>query len=265
MFDKLKILRPVYFVWLVILLLAAACGSSAAPAATPAEAPAASPTPVVEAAASPAPVEEPGATSTPISEMGSAGQGVSGQRTYVIVPEESKASYLVDEEFFEGALAKLGIRAGLADVIGSTQEIEGQLQLNLDDLSSPLGTNHFTVNLATLSTDQSRRDRWIRENGPQFNQYPLAEFTATAIADAPETYNEGDEVQFKLLGDLTIREVTQPVTFDVTAKLEGDTITGVATTQLLLTDFGIDPPNFANTLKVENEFGVRVEFTAREQ
>jgi hypothetical protein len=47
--------------------------------------------------------------------------------------------------------------------------------------------------------------------------------------------------------------------------LEGDTITGVATAQLLMTDFGIDPPDFANTLTVGNEFAVEIEFTAREQ
>lgn len=255
MFSKLT-LRPVYVVWFLLVFLVAACGGAAAPTATP--------IPVEEPAATPIPVEEPSAASTP-TETSIGSQEVSGLHAYIIVPEESKASYMVDEEFFEGALAKLGIQAGLADVIGSTQEVEGELQLNLDDLSSPLGTNHFTVNLASLATDQSRRDNWTRENGPQFNQFPIAEFTATAIEDAPATYEEGDEVQFKLVGDLTIRTITQPVTFDVTATLEGDTITGVAAAQLLMTDFGIDPPNFANTLSVENEFEVKVEFTAKER
>jgi polyisoprenoid-binding protein YceI len=150
-------------------------------------------------------------------------------------------------------------------VVGSTQNIEGQLQLNFADLSVLPGTNRFTVNLSTLSTDQSRRDNWIRENGPKFNQYPLAEFEATGAADTPTSYTEGEEVQFKMLGDLTIREVTQPVTFDVTATLDGDTATGVATADLRMTDFGIEPPNFANTLTVADEFSVEVEFTAREQ
>ena len=190
---------------------------------------------------------------------------VSQLNTYAIVPEESTASYIVDEEFFQDALAKYGINTGLVDTIGSTQEIDGQLQLDLENLASPLGTNRFEVNLASLTSDQSLRDRWIRQNGPEFNQYPLAEFTATGVEGAPNSYTEGDEVQFKLVGDLTIREITQPVTFEVTASLEGDTITGVATAQLLLTDFGIDPPNFANTLAVEDKFEVKVEFTAREQ
>ena len=194
-----------------------------------------------------------------------ADDSLSGVHTYTIVPSASNAAYLVDEEFFSGALAKLGIEAGLADVVGRTQEFGGQFSINFDNLSTLEGTNQFTVKLNTLTTDQSRRDNWIRANGPQFNNYPLAKFTATGLEGSPENYTEGEEVQFKLLGDLTIREITQPVTFDVTAKVEGDTVTGVATADLKMTDFGIEPPNFVNTLSVANEFQVRVEFTAQEQ
>ena len=162
-------------------------------------------------------------------------------------------------------LAKLGIAAGLADVVGSTQEIEGRLTLNLDDLSAPLGENTFTVKMNTFTTDQNDRDNWIRENGPRFNDYPVATFTATSIEGAPAAYNEGEEVSFKLSGDLTIREITQPAAFDVTASLRGDTLTGVATTRLKMSDFGIEPPNFANTLTVADEFGIEVQITAKEE
>jgi len=62
-----------------------------------------------------------------------------------------------------------------------------------------------------------------------------------------------------------VREITKAVAFDVTATLAGDTLTGVATTQALLTDFGIEPPSFANTLTVGDDLVIRVEFTAREQ
>lgn len=206
-------------------------------------------------------------TAEPAAEAPSQGSGeaVSGQRTFVIVPAESKASYLVDEEFFAGALDKLGIAAGLADVVGSTQEIEGQITLNLDNLGEALGENTFTVKMNTLQTNRDDRDKWIRENGPRFNDYPLATFTATSIEGAPASYNDGDEVSFKLAGDLTIRDVTQPATFDVTATLAGDTLTGVATTRTQMSSFGIEPPNFANTLTVADEFGIEVQFTAKAQ
>ncbi len=190
---------------------------------------------------------------------------MAGQRTFVIVPAESRAVYEVKEEFFADALSKLGINAGKADVEGSTQEISGQLELNLDDLSAPLGSNSFTVQMNTLETNQRSRDNWIRTDsgGPNFNQYPEATFVANAIEGAPATYSEGDEVSFKLLGDLTVRGVTKPVTFDVTAALNGDTLTGVARTNALISDFGIEPPSFVNTLTVADELGIRVEFTAR--
>ena len=221
-----------------ILLVTAACGTPPAPTALP---PTATPTPASQALGAP----------------------VSGQRTFVIVPEESRASYLVDEEFFAGALEKLGVAAGEYDVVGSTQAIAGQLQLDLDNLGDALGENTFTVQMNTFATDQPDRDNWIRTDGPRFNTYPLASFRATAIAGAPASYSEGEEVSFQLAGDLTIREVTQPVTFDVTATLAGDTLTGVATADARMSDFGIDPPNFANTLTVADEFRMEVAFTAR--
>ncbi|HHW84910.1 MAG TPA: YceI family protein [Chloroflexi bacterium] len=233
---------------LFLLTFVAACsGQPAAPTATPAP-----------------PTEAPAVDNAPTADNAPAAEApIAGQRTFVIVPAESKASYLVDEEFFAGALAKLGIAAGLADVVGSTQEIEGRLTLNLDDLSAPLGENTFTVKMNTFTTDQKDRDKWIRENGPRFNDFPLATFTATAIEGAPAAYNAGEEVSFKLSGDLTIREITRPVTFDVTASLSGDTLTGVATTRLKMSDFGIEPPNFANTLTVADEFGIEVQITAK--
>lgn len=188
---------------------------------------------------------------------------ISGQRTFVIVPEQSKASYVMDESFLGGALAKYGIAAGNSKTTGGTQQITGQLQLNLDDLNAALGDNSFTVQLNTLASDQDLRDQWIRDNGPRFNQYPDATFVATAIEGAPAAYDNGQEVSFKLSGDLTVRDVAKPVTFDVNAKLAGDTLSGTATTRVKLTDFGIEPPNFANTLTVEDEFTIQVDFVAK--
>ena len=63
---------------------------------------------------------------------------------------------------------------------------------------------------------------------------------------------------------MTIREVTKPVTFDVRGKLEGDTITGTATTQILMKDFGFDPPSIGGMLTVQDGVTVTVNFTAKE-
>ena len=203
-------------------------------------------------------------TPTPI-QLESTGTEPAETRRFVVVSEESTAAYVVNEEFFSGALAKYGIEAGNAEVIGSTNAVQGELRLNLADPANALVAGRFAVNLPSLTTTRSQRDDWIRNNALESNKYPTAEFVATAIENAPASYTEGAEVTFQLLGDLKMRDLTLPVTFDVTATFSGDTITGVATAPMQLTDFGFDPPNFANTLTVANDFTIRVELTAKEQ
>jgi polyisoprenoid-binding protein YceI len=240
------------------MLVLTACGGGSEPTPEPTNTPAPEPT------ATPEPAPQAEESDDASSAEGETPTTATGMRTFVIVPEESTASYSVEEEFFQGAVDRLGVILGLVDTVGSTQEIEGQLQLNLDDLSSALGDNQFTVNIESLTSDQPRRDQRIREANLESSKYPLATFSATAIEGAPDSYSEGEEVSFQLVGDITIREITQPVTFDITASLSGDTISGMATALLTMTDFGFDPPNFADMFTVEDEFTVEVEFTARE-
>ena len=235
----------------MVLLLTLLAGCGGAPAS---DAPATDPT------ATPAPTENSATEST-----GDPSELPTGQRTYVIIPEESTASYHVSEEFFGLALGKYGIPEGLVETVGTTSEIQGQFELNWDNLSAPLGENTFTVDLSTLKSNQSLRDGWIRENGPMFGTYPDATFVGESLTDAPSSYTPGDEVTFKMAGQMTIHEVTQPVTFEITAKLANGTVTGLAVADMTMTDFGITPPDFANTLTVADDFQVKVEFTAREQ
>lgn len=220
----------------ILLFLLTACGQSATPTPT------ATPEP-------PVPTVPPAPTTA-------------GMRTFTVISDESQASYLADEEFFAGALAKLGVNAGLEDVVGSSTQVSGYLQLNL---AGPdyLGESQISVDLSALKTQRAQRDKWIQEDGPNFGRFPLAQFVPTEIRNPPATYQEGTEVSFQLVGNLTIREITQPAIFEVTAALNGSTITGLAETRVLLSDFGIEPPNFANTLSVKDEIGIRVQLTAR--
>ncbi len=231
--------------WIVILLLTVvlvACGGSEEETAVPPTAP-------------PAATE---ATEAAVDETDAA-----GVRTFVVIPEESQASYIVNEEFFADALDKLGIEAGKQVIVGTTPGVTGEINLNLEG-SDPLESAQFTVDMAGLKTDQDRRDEWLQENAIETDSFPQAMFTATSIEGLPESITEGEELNFQLVGDLTVRDVTNSVTFDVTAVLEGDTLQGTAVLPLKLTDFGIDPPDFANTLTVADAFRIEVELVARE-
>lgn len=184
-------------------------------------------------------------------------------RTFRIDPASSSAAYIVDEEFFAEAKRKYGLEAGKAKVIGETQDVTGVLQIDLPGAS--IGPNRFAVYLPTLHTDQKLRDGWIRENALESDRYPVALFVATQIHDAPLNYQEGETVRFQLEGDLTLRGLSLPSRWSVEANLNDGTISGSLETRLRMTDLGFDPPNFANTLTVQDEFTIRIEFVANER
>jgi polyisoprenoid-binding protein YceI len=186
-----------------------------------------------------------------------------GLRTFIVVAAQSEAAYIVDEELFADATRKFGLAIGKTKVTGVTQDVEGLLQIDM--AAQAVGANRFAVYLPTLRTDQGMRDQWIRENALASDSFPLAVFIATEIRGAPQGYKEGDPARFQLEGELTMRGVTMPSVWDVTATLRGDRISGSLETRLRMTDLGFDPPSFANTLTVKDEFSVRISFVALEQ
>jgi polyisoprenoid-binding protein YceI len=233
-------------IWMAILAVTfagalAACGSSTSqPAAAPTTPAAAVPTAPVAAAPTAAPA--------PSGAAGSA-------RTFMIVPEQTEASYEVQEKFLNRELPNMAL--------GKTNAVTGELQVSPEGKPSGKVTK-ISVDLRTLTSDQSRRDNRIRTQWLESEKYPFAEFTSTDVQGTPDSYTEGQEVSFKLTGDMKIREVTKPVTFDVKGKLEGDTITGSATSKILMKDFGFDPPSIAGMLTVDDGVTVTINFTAKE-
>jgi polyisoprenoid-binding protein YceI len=238
-------LNPVFLLLLVGALLAACTGETAAP-----------PTPE--------PIRESSEPPLAADETVVLGQGANETHTFVVVTAESEARYIVNEEFFADALSKLGIQAGRIVVTGVTPGVSGELQLNF---SQPdlLEAATFTVDMAGLRTDREPRDEWLQDYAIETNRFPEARFVATSANDLPASYTEGQEISFQLHGDLTIRDVTNPVTFEVTAVLSGDTIRGTAVRRMQMTDFGIDPPHFVNTLTVANDFRIEISLVARKR
>lgn len=253
--------------WMIILsalllALLAACGGTTTSQPTAPAAPATEPTvpaaPATEPTAAPAtpaatadsvPAPDTAATAAP------AAAPTGNARLFRIVPDQTEVSYQVQEQFLNRDLPNLAI--------GKTTSIEGEFQFSLD--GKPTGqVTKMTVDLRTLASDEGRRDRRLRTQWLESDTYPLAEFVSTGVEGVPESYTEGQEITFKLTGDMTIREITKPVTFDVRGKLEGDTVTGTATTLLYMKDFGFDPPDIAGMLTVEDGVTVTVNFTAKE-
>jgi polyisoprenoid-binding protein YceI len=178
-----------------------------------------------------------------------------GAAIYVIVPQETRVSYSVEETL-------LNQNNKLNTAIGRTSHVEGQIALNLKDPSqTQFGT--FTVDISTLQSDSSLRDRRIRGEWLESAKYPLATFVVRGMEGFPANPKEGEAVTFKLLGDLTVRQTTRAVTWDVSATFQNEKLWGTAKTFILMADFGVEPPNIANILIVKDGVTLTLDFVMR--
>lgn len=176
----------------------------------------------------------------------------SGIVPYAIDPSRTTVQYSVEETFIND-------NNRLATAIGRTSEVNGTLNLNFDDpASSTFG--EFTVDISTLRSDSSRRDNAIRRQWLESSTYPLATFVVRGVEGFPPNPQPGQDISFKLLGDLTVRTTTRAVTWDVTARLDNETLSGTATTFILMADFGVEPPDIAGILRVKDGVTLTLNF-----
>ena len=110
----------------------------------------------------------------------------------------------------------------------------------------------IAVNARTLRTDNEFRDQSIRGQILQASQdeFEFITFTPRELQNLPESaVAAGDTIEFQILGDLTVRGVTNEVIFNATVTIvTADRLEGLATTEVAYQDFGLTinpPPNVA--------------------
>ena len=100
----------------------------------------------------------------------------------------------------------------ITTVKGRITDVEGTI--TIDEKTPRSSFVEATLKAASIDTRTDQRDQHLR-SGDFLNveKYPEIKFRSTSI--------EGDRKEFKLTGDLTIRDVTRPITLDV--QFEGQT------------------------------------------
>ena len=176
----------------------------------------------------------------------------SGEAT-VSVEDASVARYIVGEELRR---LDLPIKA-----IGETSEVSGAVVFEEDgDVDSE--SSLLQVGLSDFRSDEDRRDRWVRSSLFNTSRFPNAELEVTGFDDLPWPLPESGEATFKVNGDLTIQEVTRPVTWDVTAQFDGSSVTGLARTMITFDQFELSKPTFAFILSVDDEIFLEIDIVA---
>lgn len=170
---------------------------------------------------------------------------------YVLAPEGNEARYRVREQL-----------AGIdfpSDAVGRTSALTGTLWLNADGRVGR-DSSRFAVDLTTLTSDRGGRDRYIKRTSLVTDSFPQAVLTLTGAKGLPTPLPSTGTIRFQLLGDFTVRGVTKPTSWDVTAELAPGAIAGTAHTAFTFTDFGIRVPTVRMVLSVRDTIRVEYDF-----
>lgn len=193
-----------------------------------------------------APPADEATTTTATATDSEPGEGSGGRVTYALT-EESRASFTIDEE----------LRGTPTTVVGTSSIVLGEILVDPHDPASiAIGT--ILINARDFTTDSGNRNRAIRGPILDADTFEFIEFAPTAI----EGFGGGPEASFTITGDLSIRGVAHPVTFDVVARLDAEIIRGTATAVVDRTQWGLNIPNAPGVANVSESVTLTLEFEA---
>ena len=182
-------------------------------------------------------------------------EDAAGRSLYRINAELSEVRFVIHEELFGNP----------KEVIGATNEVAGDI---IVDFANPANSQvgEIRVNARTLETDDENRTRALRNQILQsrLDEFEFAAFVPTAINGLPEApVAVGDTVTFQLTGDLTVRHITNSVTFDVTVTLDSDErLEGSATAPTTRAAYELTIPNARGVANVTDEVTLEIDFVA---
>ena len=172
---------------------------------------------------------------------------------FVLVPGASRASYAVDEVFFNE-------NNRLFTAVGVTTAVTGAVLL---DRSHPSNTRipEIVVDLRPLESDSWRRDRALREKYLDTGRFPYARLSSIEMRAAPARIVDRQRFPLTLIGDLTLHGVTRRTEWRGQGEVAGDTLRGHATAQVKMSAFDIEVPSLLS-LRSEDDVKLEIRFIA---
>ena len=189
------------------------------------------------------PINLPNDGSTGMSDSQPSDSGMAGASSRFTVGEGSEAIFKVDET----------LRGVDVVVAMQTNSLSGQIDLDA-------ATADVEIDLHSLTSDQARRDRYVRER--MFPDYPTATVQFPGLGTVPGDFtSNGEEFSTVLPGTVSVNGVDAQLDFDITARVDNGTeLVALGTADFVWSDFGMTAP-VSNFFAVEDD--VRVEILLR--
>ena len=170
-------------------------------------------------------------------------------QTYAIMPDRSQASYTVSEKVVGLSLPR--------DAVGVSKLVSGSVAFG--DGGALQAGSELRVDLRDLSSDQARRDNFIKRNTLQTDTYPDAVLVPTTVSGLPWPLPQSGSADIEVIGDLTVHGTTKTLTWTGTAGFDGQTVTIDLSTDVTFDDFALDRPTVGPILAVSDPIHLEVQ------
>lgn len=196
------------------------------------------PEPATDASGDDVTTTAPDATAAPTTEATAGTAAGTAAGTVWSVTDASELRYRVKEVLF-------GVDT---EGVGATNQITGALTID----GTTVVSADFTVDMATIESDDGRRDNQFRGRIMSVDEFPTATFVLTEPIELGTEPVEGASVSTQATGELTLRGVTNPVTFDLTAQLSNGRIGVLGNIPVVFADYEIANPSFGGITTEDN-------------
>jgi polyisoprenoid-binding protein YceI len=146
------------------------------------------------------------------------------------------------------------------DAVGRSSAVTGVMVLDSAGRVVP-ADSRITVDVSGITSDRDRRDGYVRRRILETDSFPNVILRPTAVSGLPWPLPSSGSRTFTLTGDLTVKGVTRPTSWQVTAAFGGDTVTGLAATAFTFADFGLAQPRVPVVLSVGDTIRLEYDFT----
>ena len=125
--------------------------------------------------------------------------------------------------------------------VGRTDQVTGALVIE----GTTVTEANFSVDLASMKSDDTRRDGQFRGRIMAVADYPTAEFVLTEPIELGRIPAIDEQITATATGELTLRGTTLPVTFELTAQRTAERIGILGDITVVFSDYGIPNPSIA--------------------
>lgn len=148
-----------------------------------------------------------------------------------------------------------------SEAVGSTRDVTGAIVV--DSSGAVLAGSRIVVNLRSLRSNERNRDQFIQQSTLQTNVFPTAEFVPRELRGLSSPIPLSGQVRFQLVGDLTVHGVSRPSVWEANVSINGQDLSGTATTQVRITEFQMQIPRAGPVLSVEDGVTIEVDLRGR--